>query len=201
VVWNNNSNINLNTQPTQSTKLSFYLPPKSLIPCCGLKATICVKFSLKDINCNLCEIVKCYEVVIGDTIVHESCCCENWNGKPVTIRKATIPVARENHDPTDISIKPYIVNCGDSISLTSGYYNITAPVFTCNPTTCNVSYTWTVTTKSLESEIADIRTNQGGPGNSFGFNFNIPGSYLVTFTPKCGSCKCEPCRFTVIIKK
>ena len=139
--------------------------------------------------------------MIGDTTVSESCCCDQWNGKPVTIRKGKIAESNQSESPIDISVKPTLVNCGNKVPLNPGIYTITAPSFSCSPATCQVSYTWTVTKKSVESESADIRVNNSGRGNSFGYNFNKPGEYIVTFTPQCGSCKCVPCKITVIINK
>jgi hypothetical protein len=187
VVWNNNNAL-IDLSSAQSTNLSFYLPPESEIPCCMLKAKICVKYSFYDINCNLCEIDTCYEVFIGDTTVQESCCCVKWSNEPVRIIRKSTP---------ETKIRPSFVNCGENINLSAGEYTITAPAFICSPATCNATYQWVISRKSWE---LGNHPNVSGTSNSFTYNFDTPGQYLVTFTPQCGSCKCEPCRIIVNIE-
>ncbi len=44
--------------------MSFLLPPGSVLPCCELKAKICVKFTLRDKDCKECEVISCFEAVL-----------------------------------------------------------------------------------------------------------------------------------------
>ena len=194
VVWNNGSLIDLSS--AQGTSMSFFLPPLSKIPCCALKAKVCVKFSFRDINCNLCEKVECFEIVIGDTVSQASCCCDYWNKGPVRII-AIKDDSERNPDPATPKPSALSVNCGASITLAPGKYKITAPTFFCNPNNaaCTATYTWSIGGGSVSDAIIGQ-----GTGNSFSFDFTNPGTYLVTITPKCGSCACAPCTFTIIIK-
>ena len=60
VVWNNGSSFTL----TGPLSIKFFLPPPSIIDCCDLRAHICVKFTFRDIYCNECEVVSCFDVII-----------------------------------------------------------------------------------------------------------------------------------------
>jgi hypothetical protein len=200
VVWENNGGL-IDLSIPQSTNLSFYLPSESSIPCCGLKAKICVKYSLYDINCNLCEIVKCYEVAIGDTTLSESCCCEKWSGRPVYLTlKSNVQNDSERADqkinplPTPIPIG-WSVRCGEVIYLSVGVYSISGPEFHCSPASCNVTYSW------LVGGTQGGQVYGSGTGSTFIHNFSSPGKYTITITPKCGSCNCAPCTFEVQIGK
>jgi PKD repeat protein len=204
VVWNNGMPIDLSS--TQNIKLLIYLPPLSKIPCCALKAKVCVKFSFYDINCNLCEKVECYDIILGETTSHEVCCCDKWDNVPVYIYPIKSLIDNKNKDvivdsepipePFPFPQKGTPVKCGGSIKLKQGKYLFKAPMFHCNPTTCNTAYSWTVRGGSSYG-----RVDAHGVGNSFSFDFQMPGSYTVTLTPKCGDCECQPCTFTLIVKK
>jgi hypothetical protein len=139
---------------------------------------------LYDINCNLCEIDTCYEVSIGDTTAHESCCCVQWSNEPVRIMRKPTP---------ETKIRPLFVNCGGNINLSPGEYTVTAPAFICSPTTCNATFKWEIGCDTWSHTIS-------GNSNSLTFNFALAGHYVVTFTPQCGSCKCAPCTIFITIE-
>ncbi len=63
VVWENGSPINLSVP--QPVTISLYLPAASVLPCCELKAKVCIKFSFIDTNCKLCEKVICGTILIS----------------------------------------------------------------------------------------------------------------------------------------
>jgi hypothetical protein len=199
VVWENNGGL-IDLSVPQSTNLSFYLPPESSIPCCGLKAKICVKYSLYDINCNLCEVVKCYEVAIGEPTLSESCCCEKWSGRPVylilksNVQNDSEQAKKNNPLPTPVPIG-WSIRCGGVLNLSAGVYSISVPEFLCSPTSCNVTYSWLV----AGSQGGQVYGS--GTGRTFVHNFSSPGKYTITITPKCGSCNCAPCTFEVQIGK
>ncbi len=44
--------------------LSFLLPPGTVLPCCEIRAKICVKFTFRDKDCKECEVVSCFEVLL-----------------------------------------------------------------------------------------------------------------------------------------
>jgi PKD repeat protein len=60
VVWNNGTTFNL----TGPVTIKFFLPPPPVIDCCELRARICVKFTFRDIYCNECDVVSCFDVII-----------------------------------------------------------------------------------------------------------------------------------------
>ena len=62
VIWSNGSN--LNSPNITNIGISFILPPLPTIDCCELKGTICVKFIFRDINCNECEVITCFNFLI-----------------------------------------------------------------------------------------------------------------------------------------
>lgn len=47
---------------TNPIKLSFVLPPFSVLSCCTRKATICVKFIFRNDKCEECVVRKCFDV-------------------------------------------------------------------------------------------------------------------------------------------
>lgn len=69
IVWANGSPINLATP--QNVAIQLYLPVASALPCCELKAKVCIKFTFKDINCKLCEKIVCGTVLISKTGVND----------------------------------------------------------------------------------------------------------------------------------
>jgi len=200
VVWNNGATMDLSTP--QSTKLSLFLPPLNGIPCCVLKAKVCLKFSFKDINCNLCEKDTCYEITLSDTI--QTCKCDSWINGPIRIfgiknnngsnSNVNNPSVRDSK-PHDDPSAGFPINCRESITLSKGEYRITAPGFNCSSTMCAATYNWTV---RGGSNVAHI--NGHGNGNPFNFNFTIPGNYSVSITPECGTAGCSPCTFSVVIQ-
>jgi hypothetical protein len=60
VVWNNGSIFTI----TAPIGIKFILPPFPSLECCDLKGRLCVKFTFRDINCNECEVIACFDVVI-----------------------------------------------------------------------------------------------------------------------------------------
>ena len=44
--------------------ISFLLPPASVISCCELTAKICVKFTFRNKDCQECEMISCFTVLI-----------------------------------------------------------------------------------------------------------------------------------------
>ncbi len=60
VVWNNGSAFSV----TAPVTMKFFLPPPSVIDCCEMKAKVCVRFTFRDLNCNECEVISCFEVTI-----------------------------------------------------------------------------------------------------------------------------------------
>ncbi len=58
VVWNNGTAFSIGGP----VAINFLLPPPPIIACCELHATICVKFTFKDIRCHECEVIACINV-------------------------------------------------------------------------------------------------------------------------------------------
>jgi PKD repeat protein len=44
--------------------LSFLIPPPPLITCCEVTAKICVKFTFRNKDCSICEVVVCFNVML-----------------------------------------------------------------------------------------------------------------------------------------
>lgn len=61
IVWNNGGVIFGIVQPIT---LGFILPKPSPLECCDVTAEICVKFTFRDKDCNECEVIECFKVVI-----------------------------------------------------------------------------------------------------------------------------------------
>lgn len=61
IVWNNGGTIFSIVQPVT---LGFILPKPSPLECCDITADICVKFTFRDKDCNECEVIACFKVVI-----------------------------------------------------------------------------------------------------------------------------------------
>jgi uncharacterized repeat protein (TIGR01451 family) len=62
-IWNSYNGF---TMPA-TLNMQFVLPPKSIITCCTLSGTICVKFTFRDRDCKECEIVVCFNYSIPPT--------------------------------------------------------------------------------------------------------------------------------------
>ncbi len=60
VIWNNGNTFMINSP----VGINFILPPQPLLDCCELKGKICVKFTFRDDQCNECEVIVCFDVVI-----------------------------------------------------------------------------------------------------------------------------------------
>lgn len=63
IVWENGAPINLSTP--QPTTIYLYLPAASALPCCDLKAKVCIKFTFIDTECKLCEKIVCGTISIS----------------------------------------------------------------------------------------------------------------------------------------
>jgi PKD repeat protein len=61
VVWNNGGTFTI----VSPIGIKFFLPPPPVIDCCELKGKICVKFTFRDTNCNECEVITCFDVVVS----------------------------------------------------------------------------------------------------------------------------------------
>jgi uncharacterized repeat protein (TIGR01451 family) len=64
-IWSSYSGF---TAPS-TLNMQFILPPKSLISCCTLTGTICVKFTFRDRDCKECEVIVCFNFSIPPTNV------------------------------------------------------------------------------------------------------------------------------------
>lgn len=60
VIWKNLEGAMLTTDDTFS--IDYTLPPLSEIPCCITSVDVCIEFSYKDANCNVCTEVKCVTI-------------------------------------------------------------------------------------------------------------------------------------------
>jgi PKD repeat protein len=60
VIWNSTTPFAL----PATIGLSFLLPPGSVLPCCEVRAKICVRFTFRDKNCKECEVTDCFEVLL-----------------------------------------------------------------------------------------------------------------------------------------
>ena len=76
IIWNKPTGFTL----PSSIYLQFIFPPASIITCCELTGTICVKFTFRDMNCKECEVVVCF---------------------PYTIKPGTGDDHGDPHNPTD----------------------------------------------------------------------------------------------------
>lgn len=126
--------------------------------------------------CNGQRCEPCKFIVIINT---PTCSCGKWKGIEVMVGAT----------PTTPGIN---VKCGGQIELGSiGNYQIITSEFICIPNNCLAIYKWQVFGP----------VNGNGIGRPFSFNFAAPGTYTVVVTPVCGSQQCEPCKFSVIVKK
>jgi hypothetical protein len=62
IVWNNGTAFNISSP----VAINFLLPAPPIIACCELHATICVKFTFKDIRCRECEVIACFNVTLSN---------------------------------------------------------------------------------------------------------------------------------------
>jgi PKD repeat protein len=61
IIWSNGGAIFSIVQPVT---IGFILPKPSPLDCCDVTAEICVKFTFRDKDCNECEVIICFKVVI-----------------------------------------------------------------------------------------------------------------------------------------
>ncbi|MBL7700978.1 MAG: PKD domain-containing protein [Ferruginibacter sp.] len=61
IVWNNGGAVFSIVQPVT---FGFILPKPSPLECCDVTADICVKFTFRDKDCNECEVIACFKVVV-----------------------------------------------------------------------------------------------------------------------------------------
>jgi hypothetical protein len=119
------------------------------------------------------------EPCIFTVIIPSDCKCTGW------IRD--IPGTFKN--PNGLEEKTFF--CNDTIRFDlPGTHMIYPPGFTCTPANCVPYFTWEVFGP----------VSGTGSGTPLTFNFSSPGNYTVVITPWCGNQKCEPCKFTVVIR-
>lgn len=57
LIWSNTNGVSLNSN--DKIGIVYLLPSSNKIPCCALKAKICIRISWRDIDCNYCEGFTC----------------------------------------------------------------------------------------------------------------------------------------------
>jgi hypothetical protein len=178
VIWSSGTPFAL----PNNINIQFLLPPASIIDCCELTAKICVKFTFRNADCQECEVIACYTVIIkpgggGHQDDPQVCTC---NIKPV------VSYEGNNNRP---------VSCGETINLFSGIIPVNLnPGFDCKDQTgkdcAGSSLTVTITKPDNTTQVLT------GPNYGYTYNINQPGLYEYTITGTCGGKKCE-CKFIV----
>ena len=178
----NNSNIlkwELGTQTllnNVNVNLKIDGPDVLALPCCEVKFYYCLKVRIKDINCNVCEKIICYEPE------DQNCACGKWINENVKISINTL-----TGEPTVKTLK-----CKDTLLITpNNSIDIKFPKFTCPGEKCDSSYKWTISGP----------IPQNGMGNPIlGADFSSPGVYYVTSYVYCGGNLCDSCRIKIRVK-
>lgn len=174
-----------------AVNLDILYPDVLNLECCDVEFYFCLKVKVKDVNCNVCEKIICFNNGNDPT----NCECGKWLNNTVSVK----PIIKKI--PQDPKLKINVqtnlgqnIDCGGKITLKPTMnYSFTAPDYTCNPSSCNVNYTWEIIGKS--------GIIKAGTGKTVNYSFSNYGTYQVAFTPICGGKECEPCIITVIIDK
>ncbi len=107
----------------------------------------------------------------------DECECDGWE------EDGRFSISSTNTPVTQLACN------GNYFSPNPGWYDITIPNYICYPDTCTTLYSWQVNGPVSGSDF----------GQAFSFNFNQAGVYHVIITPECGTQKCPPCTFTIVI--
>jgi hypothetical protein len=122
------------------------------------------------------------------------CNCGKWEKTTTTFVKRAEFFGNQQHERrnniTPINKNPQVL-CGGSINIFAGSYLVNGPTYACYPDSCQVIYDWKLT--SGNTIVAS------GTGNSFNHQFQ-PGTYILQFSPTCGTNKCETCRVKIIVQ-
>ena len=104
-----------------SLNMQFILPPKSLISCCILTGTICVKFTFRDRDCKECEVITCFNFSIPPSNNHPLPDVKDDNikmsadamGACEKCKEATAADANQPNNQDDIVASAYNVDSSD----------------------------------------------------------------------------------------
>lgn len=158
-------------------------------------------------------IPKCGEKVCDPCIIYvhvdpkdEKCECGDWENLNGTIErkyKASIngglgrlnipkPQVKQKKSKRNKAIKPSKVpfTCGEIIEAkVNTNFEIIAPVYQCNPKSCDDNYGWVINRLSNGPRFKA----PSGRGRKANYTFSSPGVYKLTFQPFCGNNRCKPC--------
>jgi len=111
----------------------------------------------------------------GDPV--DSCSCKQWQRGEIKIEgKGLVKSIR-----CDSS---YTINPISNVTLTY-------PQYLCTPSSCNASYSWNITGPIPQSGTTNVISNA---------DFSLPGSYVISMVPACGTHICDTCKIFVVVR-
>ncbi len=108
----------------------------------------------------------------------DSCRCGHWESDKVVLSDLTTTKT---------------IYCGKTYNNVNPINNLTIsyPDYVCSSKKCNATYIWTITGTIPQS----------GTGNTIpNANLSLPGSYIISMTPICGTDTCKPCQIFINVK-
>jgi uncharacterized repeat protein (TIGR01451 family) len=190
---------------TYSAPIHFVYP-KGVNSCCKVTLhKLCLRLSLKDINCNVCDTIICLS---GDQLSDDCCNGGKWGVMSVNWDMyqidhvhnipSNINMHKIHYEPTGGGVHgtdplpPYdqggsinLSKCGDTITLSKGTAYTFNGTYECNP--------------YLKDCRKGVRITVDGTAISNPYTFSSPGVYAVTYSARCGDKVCNSCTYYVRI--
>jgi len=117
------------------------------------------------------------DTVCVTTPLCDSCSCNQWKKGPI--------IAEGNGIVRNIRCDS-IYNINPTSGVTISY-----PQYMCTPSSCNATYNWNITGPIPQSGTTNVISNA---------NFSLPGSYVISMVPMCGTHICDTCKINVIVR-
>jgi PKD repeat protein len=187
VIWTMGTYANAGTY---NVPIQFSLPQGLIPTCCSLKVTkLCIRLSIKDVNCLVCDTVICFTV--------RPACCKGSKWQSETMSWSGIisddPSSVGSSTSTEKVTNTLSVVCGQTYTIADGITYTFNATYMCNPAdNCKPKM--------------KVRIKQ--PGGATTLNnmpvsksFTTPGTYTVTYYAICGNTICDSCIFNLFLPK
>lgn len=175
VTWHHNQPFDLSN--ATNIPVSFYLPMFSQLPCCKVKANICVRITFLNDECEVCERIVCFTTDrIDEDQVKCNCTRENIFDMKYEVKRKT-----------NIKRFPTRVSCLSEVKLPAGLPISMSHTNLCNgDATCEANFEWKLIATSTGMVV------NSGRGNSINYTLPTVGeTYTLLINSYCGTTACE----------
>ncbi|MGN6568356.1 MAG: hypothetical protein ACTHJ0_10410, partial [Flavipsychrobacter sp.] len=185
IIWTMGSYANAGTY---NVPIQFSLPQGLIPTCCSLKVTkLCIRLSVKDVNCLVCDTVICF-------MVRPACCKgSKWQSETLSWQGVLSGDPGVVSTSADKVTNTLSVVCGQAYTIADGVSYTFNASYLCNP---------------ADNCKPKMKVGIKQPGGTTTLNnmpytksFTTPGTYMITYYAYCGNTICDSCVFSLFLPK